>query len=431
MRKRFTTLATLCALGLLSVAALGAPAKVRLTVVNEQGRPVQGALIMFSLAGDPTQKLSVGENDGGAYEDSFVLEQEAATWNLTKVVADGYLPVRVSIVSSGPDGAGIQNVRDMELNPSIPVPPIETASGGEVRIDLTLGDQAEVMARFLEARKAARAQAEEEAAAQVAAAADQEAYSTALSLYNQGDLEGSLPHFEEALQRHPEDMELRLTYTRVLYKAKRFDEFEAAARTVLEQDPGNTELRMMLYSSRRERDDFSGALEEILELKKLGARGADLLPHLNFLAKSMGQRKEAIPAWQAILDIDRSDREACIALANIHAAIGERRLSDEYLQRAVELAPEQAPGLYFDMASRLLTRSNPRPADVDRGVELLNEVIGLDPEFAPAYKRLGLAMWAKQDWGATRAAFGKYLELNPNGSDKEQIEEYLADLPEE
>jgi len=346
------------------------------------------------------------------------------------VVADGYLPVKVSIVSSGPDGTSLQEVREMELNPGVPVPPIQVASSGNVRIDLTLGDQGEVMARFLEARKAARAQAEKEAADLAAAAADQEAYATALRLYNEGDLEGALPHFQEALRRHPEDKELHVTYARVLYKAKRQDEFESAARTVLELDPGNTELRMMLYSSRRERGDMGGALREILELKKLGARGADLLPHLKFLAQSMGRKKEAVPAWQAILDIDRSNREACVALAFTHAEMGERRLSDQYLQRAVELAPEQAPGLYYDMASRLLSRKGAGPGEVDRAVELLNQAVGLDPAFAPAYKRLGLALWKKEDWPGTRAAFGKYLELNPNGDDKEQIEDYLSQLPE-
>jgi tetratricopeptide (TPR) repeat protein len=213
-----------------------------------------------------------------------------------------------------------------------------------------------------------------------------------------------------------------------LYKAKRFDEFEKIAETVLDEEPGNTELRMMLYTSHRERGDFSRALEEILELKKLGARGADLMPHLDFLAQSMGQRKEAIPAWQAILDIDRSNRSACVSLAYIHAAIGEQQLADQYLQRAVELAPEQAPALYYEMASRLLTAKNAGPAETDRGIRLLNEAIELSPGFAPCYKRLGLALWKKEDYAGTRAAFEKYLELNPDGDDKEQIEEYLADL---
>lgn len=428
MRKTRTILAILCVLGLVPIAALGAPAKVKVSIVDETGRPVSGALIMFARTDDPTQQLSVGENEAGSYEDSFTLAGEAATWNLSRVVVDGMLPVRVSVVSSGPGGAAIQEIDDMELNPGIPVPPLEVAAGGKVRIDLVLGDQADVMARFLEARKAARAQAEQEAAEQAAAAADQEAYTTALRLYNEGDLEGSLPHFQEALQRHPEDAELRLTYVRVLYKANRFEEFKAAAQVVLDADPANTELRMMLYSGLRERKEFSAALEQILELKKLGARGADLLPHLDFLAKSMGQNRQAIPAWQAILDIDRSNREACVELAYVHAKIGEPRLADQYLQRAVDLAPEQAPGLYYEMASQLLTKKNPSPAAVDRGIALVNEALALDPGFAPAYKRLGLALWIKNDIPGTRAAFEKYLELNPDGEDKQQIEEYLVDL---
>ena len=68
-----------------------------------------------------------------------------ASWNLTKIVADGLLPVSVSIDSSA-GGAKVQEIAGMEINPGIPIPPVEVRHKGRARIDITMGDQREVMA---------------------------------------------------------------------------------------------------------------------------------------------------------------------------------------------------------------------------------------------------------------------------------------------
>ena len=312
----------------------------------------------------------------------------------------------------------------MELNPGIPIPPIRFVAGGAVRIDLTLGDQQEVMQAFLAARAQAREQ-QEQAAGQAGA------YATALGLYGEGKLEESLPHFAEAVEQDPDNPEIQVTRAKVLYSAKRFEEFEPAARRALQLDPRNGELWMMLYSSARDRGQMQTALDALLAVQDLGASGADLKQHLDYVAAKMGTREKAIPAWEAVLEIDENDVAACVALASIHAAAGRDEQAQTYLDRAVELDPTDAAGVYFDLGSKLLEPAEPKAAAVARAVELLQRAIELSPTFAPAHKKLGLALWKASDLPGARRELAKYLELDPKAADRERIEGYLATLPVE
>ena len=455
---------TLCLL--LPAAALAASAKVTVLARDEAGAKVDGALFIFSLVDDPEQSFTVGESDGGRYEHSVSLPAGAASWNLTQVVATGFLPVKVSIEAKDSAGNAVQQVADMALDPGTPVPAIQTAPGGSVQIDLTFGDQGEVMARFMDARRKARAEAEAKAAAQ-ADSAIKGAYAEALKLYNAGDVEGSLPQFRQAIEENPDDEELRLTYVRVLYQAKQYDEFETEAAAVLVETPGNTELIMMLYTGRRERGDLSGALEAVLMLKELGASGSDLLPHLDYLAKSMGRKTAAIPAYEALLEISPDDRDACVAMATIYGNMGKFKQSDQYLERAIALDPAKAPALYYDTAARLVSKQQPSEAQLQRAIDLLTRSIELQPNsadayktlgvalvsmqepsevqlqrvidlltrsidqqpgLADAYKALGIAQWKAGDVPGAQQNLAKYLELNPDADDRATVEKWLKRL---
>jgi tetratricopeptide (TPR) repeat protein len=407
----------------------GANAKLKITPVNESGQRITGALFMFALADDPEQKFTLDENDSGNYEDSVKVPAEGSSWNVTKVLASGYLPVLITIRATAKNGEVVQDVSNMELNPGIPIPPIELPAGGNTQVDLTLGDMREVMAKFAEARKAAR-KAQEEAAAKAAESAIKGAHAEALRLYSAGDVEASIPHFAQAVEENPDDAELRLTYVRVLYKAGHFEEFERAVQPVIEADPANTELVMMLYTGRRDRGDMPGALEALMMLKQRGARGSDLLPHLDYVAKTMGRKKSAIPAWEAVLAVDADNRNACVALASIYSSAGDRQRTDQYLERAAALDPVAAPAMYYEMASKMLQGEQLSQAQFERGTELLNKTLELDPDYFYAYKALGLAKWKRQDLTGAREAFAKYLELRPNAEDKETVEEWIAELTE-
>jgi tetratricopeptide (TPR) repeat protein len=413
---------------LLAAPVLAGSATVKMKVANDQGAPIREAVFVFSNTEDAQLSFNVDENEAGSYETKVKLPVDDATWSLTRIVTPGYLPIKVDLKSTSGDGEVLQEVTGMVLNPANPVPPVRIVASGRVEIDLVLGDQQEVMRQFREARAAARAEAEKEAAELNAAA--QGPYAEALRAYSAGDVAGSLPHFEQAMQENPDDLEMHTTYANVLYKAKRFEEFAPVAQRVVELEPKNANMRMMMYSAARSRNDMDGALEALLGIKELGG-DASLVPHLTFVAQTMGEKKAAIPAYEAILDLDRKNGKACLGLASIYTTLGDETNAQNYLARAIEFDPSSAPELYYDMATKLLAQSDPSPADVTRACELLEDAIGLAPEYADAYKKLGLARWKQEDYPATRQAFEKYLELAPDAADKDKVADYIASLPEE
>jgi tetratricopeptide (TPR) repeat protein len=405
--------------------ALAASAQITMTVVDDTGKPIKDTLIMFAMVDDPTQSFTISENEVGAYASAVQLPRKDTAWRISRVVATGYLPMQISIDSKA-GGQVVQEVTEMELNPGIPIPEIEIIGGGTVEIGLTLGERSVVMAQFAKAREAAKAaEPEPEAEPQT-----DTAYADALRLYGDGDVDGSIPYFKEAIAANPEDAEMRVTYANVLFKAQHFDEFEEAARDVIEVDPDNGEMMMMLYSSARGRGDMKTALEALLAVKEAGLAGADLLQHLDFVAKKMGQSPEAIPAYLAILDMDSDNVDACRTLAVLYANAGDTQRSGEYLAKAVELAPGDAFAIYLEMGTRLLGSKNPVASEIERGIQLVRKAIDLDPSIAPAYKTLGLALWKQEDWTGTRQALQKYLELSPEAPDRDQILDYLSRLPE-
>jgi tetratricopeptide (TPR) repeat protein len=414
---------------LLSLLACGgvfaASAQLSMTVVDGDGKPFKDALIMFAMVDDATQSFTVSEDEAGAYASAVQLPGKISSWRIGRVVATGYLPMQISINSKA-GGEVVQQVTEMELNPGIPIPEIAIGAGGTVEIRLVLGERSVVMGRFAKAREEARAaEPEPEPEPQV-----NTAYANALRLYGDGDIDGSIPLFQEAIAANPDDAEMRLTYANVLYKAKRFEEFEAAARSVIAADPDNGEMMMMLYSSARERGDMKTALEALLAVKQAGLGGADLLQHLNFVAKKMGQSVGAIPAYLAILDLDAKNVGACQSLAVLYTKANDTKRSDQYLARAVELAPTAAPTIYLEMGSRLLGEKDADAAEFERGVQMIRKAIDLAPSAAAPYRTLGLALWKQEDWPGTRQAFQTYLELDPEASDRDQIMDYLDRLPE-
>jgi tetratricopeptide (TPR) repeat protein len=266
--KRTTRLSSLlCLAALLPGIALGAKATVKFTIVDEQGAAIKEAVVFLAPADDPMNQVPIGEDEMGRYQAVLQLPAEDSSWNVARIVADGYLPVSVDIESLSSGGEEVQKVEDMKLDPGIPIPAIRLLALGKAKIELTMGDQAAVMAQFRKARAEARAKAEREEAERLAAAKESEDYDTALKLHGEGDIEGSLPYFEKALAQTPDNAELLVMYARVLYQAKHFDEFRAAAEKALALDPGNNELRMMLYSNNRARGNMKAALANLLDIK--------------------------------------------------------------------------------------------------------------------------------------------------------------------
>jgi lipoprotein NlpI len=121
---------------------------------------------------------------------------------------------------------------------------------------------------------------------------------------------------------------------------------------------------------------------------------------------------------------------ACQSLAVLYAKANDATRSDQYLARAVELAPSDALSIYLEMGARLLGQESLGAAGVERGIQMVRKAIDLEPAAPAPYKTVGLALWKQEDYDGTKEAFQKYLELDPEASDRDQILDYISRLSE-
>jgi predicted Zn-dependent protease len=65
--------------------------------------------------------------------------------------------------------------------------------------------------------------------------------------------------------------------------------------------------------------------------------------------------------------------------------------------------------------------------NLDEAIELYNEALLMNPEYAPAYRSLGLIAFHKQPSPEAAALLQRYLDLEPRANDRGYIEQYIRE----
>jgi uncharacterized protein HemY len=89
-------------------------------------------------------------------------------------------------------------------------------------------------------------------------------------------------------------------------------------------------------------------------------------------------------------------------------------------QHVAELPPYAQ--YYVGEAYRL--RAQPGDAQLAQGAYL--HAIASAPEFAPSYRALGVQYLKTRQYSAASKYLTRYLELEPNASDRKYVESYIA-----
>ena len=66
--------------------------------------------------------------------------------------------------------------------------------------------------------------------------------------------------------------------------------------------------------------------------------------------------------------------------------------------------------------------------DDEKALEAYRQAISLEPDFAPSYRELGIAMLKKHSWQEAQSNLTRYLELEPRAADRPYIENYLQEI---
>ena len=144
----------------------------------------------------------------------------------------------------------------------------------------------------------------------------------------------AIEQYQAAIEADPESDYLRRKLIRLYARAGRVDEAVSNAKDILQQDPENVEVRRLLG-------------EIYLNLSVERRRGE---PKESLL-------RQAIEQYEKIQQIDPSDKDSLLQLANLYRQTREPQKTEAALKRLLDLDPDSASAtanlafLYLDMGN--------------------------------------------------------------------------------
>ena len=240
----------------------------------------------------------------------------------------------------------------------------------------------------------------------------------------QGDSEGAIQAFREALKADPDFAPARRALADALFQANRFEESRAAYEKALDDDPDDPRALVGLARILSATDDFGAASEKLERAVRLapryGAAHYELALAYRDLGRDADSRREmaayeadrnATPpedplrAQVAALRVDASTR---IARAAEMEQRGDLQGALREHLAALEEQPEMA------QAHINLISLYGRLGEMQKAREHANTALELDPERAELHYNLGVLEASGNRLREAEAAFRKAVELNPN-----------------
>jgi predicted Zn-dependent protease len=113
--------------------------------------------------------------------------------------------------------------------------------------------------------------------------------------------------------------------------------------------------------------------------------------------------------WKVVRDVAIMDYED-----------GRYGTAKALLQKALRIEPDDAKSHYY--LATIYRETGNNKGELDKAISEYERAIQIKPDYAEAYFGLGLAYYRKEMNEKAKEAFEKYLELNPNAEEREEIQ---------
>lgn len=418
-----TTILLFASLMLTVLPALAQPgaASARGKVVDPENQPIPDALIVFTNPANPDVRYEARTDKKGRYLVSGMPYNEVSKrWDVT-VDAQGFLPTHIRVLSR--TQTAVIDKFESDIKRGQQIPKITIGGFGDVTADLVL-----TPADQLAAEEPTVAQGEAAVISDIGPSAGAAPWDAALTAAATGDLEGSLSHFEEALEEKPDDPQRRTAYAKVLYQLERYGPAARQAARATQLAPDSLEAQMVLYSVYVATSNLAGARAVLERALEIAPEDPNVLGQVAFVAEQTGDPQEAIEAYEAITRLDPSNSNAWAALGGLYADTGQSTRSEEAFQKVVELSPDAAYQVFYNIGALILNRPSLTEADQRKAVEAFRKAIEIKPDYARAYQQLAFALLGTGDIEGAGDSLERYLELRPDAADAKDMEALLQGL---
>ena len=226
-------------------------------------------------------------------------------------------------------------------------------------------------------------------------------------LFQSGDIDGALKHFEIAVTLPPEDAETRYNLGETLAKKGRLDEAIAQFRKALEIEPGSGLAHNGLGQAFAAQGKYEDAIAQFQQA--LAARPGLLPAQLNYgnALLHTGRKDEAVAFFQRVLDDEPDNFAAHVNLGGVLAQTGQLDGAINQFQQALALNPHDAM-THANLGTALLQKGQ-----LDAAVVEFQKAAQIEPGNYGVRDNLGILLYQERRLDDAITQFKTAFELNP------------------
>jgi tetratricopeptide (TPR) repeat protein len=187
-----------------------------------------------------------------------------------------------------------------------------------------------------------------------------------------GQLSEALASYIRAADSEPQNVDYQLVAGNALLVARRFDEANARATTVIKLDPKNVQGFLLQGSALAALNNPEQALARIEEAIQLDPTRSTSYTSLAMLEASQGRRAEAEAAFRKAVELDPRSSRIHLTLGNYLWSSGRTADAEVSYRRAVQLSPDDS------LSNRALAAFYLASGRIDEGERYLAAAAAVD-----------------------------------------------------
>lgn len=236
------------------------------------------------------------------------------------------------------------------------------------------------------------------------------AYQSARQFMSAGNYTEAISNLEKAVSIKPTYLEAWSDLGRAYTDRKDYEKGIAAYDKALELSPGNEGLiaaigyNYLNLENLEKASEYYGMLVEMDSLSYIGN------VNLAFIAQRGDNEADAIRFYEQALKANPTDATTMGTLANLYGNRGDTAKRYEYLERAIEAAPDN------HQFKKQLARAYFTDKNYEKAVPLYESLAQLYPDDADLHKRLGFALSQTDRKNEAPAELEKAIELGAGDS---------------
>ena len=233
----------------------------------------------------------------------------------------------------------------------------------------------------------------------------------ATMLVQQGDLDGAVHHFHQALELGAANASRVLSNLGSLEVTRgNLDVGVGHYQRALELDPGLTAIRFAMAKALADAGRLDDAVEQYRDVLRLEPRNVGARLNLGLALARQGEVEEARRLHREVLDLDITDAQAAEALshlAGLEAQQGKFDQAEALYRQAAARAPSSG-GAWFGLGNLLGRQGRYQDA-----IEAYRSALQVDPKRSRAWLGEATAHALLEDWATARTRLEASLQAIP------------------